>query len=133
MARARYSDGREEDVTRWVKFSSSNEGVASADDRGLVKMNGAGEAPVTLWYSSRVQYARMTTPYDHKIAPDAYESVRRSNYIDDLVVAKLRMLNIAPSQTASDAVFIRRAFLDAAGILPTPEEDRTFPRGRAAR
>jgi len=126
VARARYSDGREEDVTRWVKFSSSNEGVASVDDHGLVKMNGAGEAPVTLWYSSRVQYARMTTPYDHKIAPNAYESVRRSNYIDDLVVAKLRMLNIAPSQTASDAVFIRRAFLDAAGILPTAEETERF-------
>ena len=60
MVRAKYSDGRVEDVTRWVKYSSNNEGVASVDDYGRVKMNGPGEAAVTLWYSSRVLYSRLT-------------------------------------------------------------------------
>src|SRR5262249_34389627 len=35
--RAQYSDGHSEDVTRWVKFSSTNEGVATVDDWGKVK------------------------------------------------------------------------------------------------
>ena len=48
MVRAKYSDGRVRDVTRWVKFSSSDEGVASVDDFGHVKMNGSGEAAITL-------------------------------------------------------------------------------------
>ncbi|HZT37192.1 MAG TPA: DUF1549 domain-containing protein [Bryobacteraceae bacterium] len=124
--RAKYSDGHVEDVTRWVKYSSSNEGVATVDDNGLVKMNGSGEAAVTLWYSSRVLYARLTVPYDRQVAASAYESFPRRNYIDDFVLAKLKALNIAPSRLASDSVFIRRAYLDAAGILPTAEEVENF-------
>ena len=124
--RAKYSDGTTADVTRWVKYSSNNEGVATVDDNGLVKMNGAGEAAITLYYSSKVLYARMTVPYDNQVAASAYDSFPRRNYIDDLVLAKLKALNIAPSPLASDAVFIRRAYLDAAGILPTAEEVENF-------
>lgn len=124
--RAKYSDGHVEDVTRWVKYSSSNEGVATVDDNGLVKMNGSGEAAVTLWYSSRVLYSRLTVPYQNQVAASAYESFPRRNYIDDLVLAKLKALNLAPSPLASDSVFIRRAYLDAAGILPTAEEVENF-------
>ena len=48
VVRAKYSDGHSEDVTRWVKFSSSNEGAATVDDWGRVKMTGSGEAAITL-------------------------------------------------------------------------------------
>ncbi|MDQ6707707.1 MAG: DUF1549 and DUF1553 domain-containing protein, partial [Acidobacteriota bacterium] len=37
-----------------------------------------------------------------------------------------KALHIAPSAPASDSTFIRRAYLDAAGILPTAEETETF-------
>jgi hypothetical protein len=126
VVRARYSNGSVTDVTRWVKFSSSNEGVATVDDNGLVKMSGAGEAAVTLWYSSRVLYSRLTVPYENQVAQSAYDRFPRHNYIDDFVVAKLKSLNIAPSAEAGDATFIRRAYLDAAGILPTAEEVENF-------
>ncbi len=126
VVRAKYSNGQVADVTRWVKYSSNNEGVASVDDNGLVKMNGAGEAAVTLWYSSRVLYSRLTVPFENQIASDAYAKFPRHNYIDDFVVTKLKSLNIAPSAPADDATFVRRAFLDAAGILPTAEEVENF-------
>jgi hypothetical protein len=126
VVRAKYSDGRVRDVTRWVKFSSTDEGVASVDDLGHVKMNGSGEAAITLWYASRVLYARLGVPYPNKIDPTVYTRFQRHNYIDDLVLAKLKALNIAPSGPASDATFIRRAYLDAAGILPTIEEVEDF-------
>ena len=126
VVRAKYSNGATADVTRWVKYSSNNEGVAGVDDNGLVKMNGAGEAAVTLYYSSKVLYARLTVPYDNQVAAGAYDHFPRRNYIDDLVIAKLKALNIAPSALAGDSVFIRRAYLDAAGILPTAEEVETF-------
>ena len=74
--RAKYSDGHTEDVTRWVKFNSSNEGVATVDDFGRVKMNGFGEAAVTLWYSSRVLYSRLTVPYPNQIEAGVYEASR---------------------------------------------------------
>ncbi len=39
------------------------------DDWGHVKMNGSGEAAITLWYSSRVLYARLTVPYPNQSPP----------------------------------------------------------------
>ncbi len=126
VVRAKYSDGRVDDVTRWVKFLSNNEGVASVDDSGHVKMNGPGEAAVTLWYNSRVLYSRLTVPYPNQIASDAYDKFPRANYIDGLVIDKLKKLNIAPSKLADDSTFLRRAYLDAAGVLPTAEDVENF-------
>lgn len=126
VVRAKYSNGEVRDITRWVKFSSTDEGVASVDDLGHVKMNGDGEAAITLWYSSRVLYSRVSVPYPNKIDASVYEKFPRHNYIDDLVLEKLKTLNIAPSALADDSTFIRRAYLDAAGILPTSEEVEDF-------
>ncbi len=100
VVQAKYSDGRVRDVTRWVRFSSSDEGVASVNDSGHVKMNGSGEAAVTLGYSSRVLYARLGVPYPNKVDPSVYTKFERHNYIDELVLAKLKSLNIAPSGPA---------------------------------
>jgi hypothetical protein len=126
VVRAKYSDGQVRDVTRWVKFSSSDEGVALVDDSGHVKMTGAGEAAVTLYYQSKVLYSRLSVPYANQIDPAIYTKFQRNNFIDDLVIAKLKALNIAPSAPANDSAFIRRAYLDAAGILPTAEEVEDF-------
>ncbi|MBI4908824.1 MAG: DUF1553 domain-containing protein [Acidobacteria bacterium] len=126
VVRAKYSDGRVEDVTRWVKFSSNNEGTALVDDSGKVKITGPGEAAISLWYASKIIYSRMISPYPHQVSDAEYNRLPRRNYIDDLVAKKLRSLNLAPSAQASDEAFLRRAYLDAAGILPTPEEVEQF-------
>ena len=48
-----------------------------------------------------------------------------ANRIDEIVFAKLKSLGIEPA-LCSDAVFIRRAFLDLTGKLPTAEEAKAF-------
>ncbi|RQP21495.1 DUF1549 and DUF1553 domain-containing protein [Piscinibacter terrae] len=46
--------------------------------------------------------------------------------IDAFVLAKLETANLKPSPEADRAAYIRRATLDAWGILPTPEEVKAF-------
>ena len=50
------------------------------------------------------------------------------NFIDELVLEKLQSLNLPPSPRSTDSEFIRRAFLDTIGVLPTAQETRAFPR-----
>src|SRR5439155_2601855 len=49
-----------------------------------------------------------------------------SNYVDKHTFAKLKMLNILPSDLCTDQEFIRRAYMDVCGVLPTPAETRKF-------
>jgi hypothetical protein len=53
------------------------------------------------------------------------------NNIDKLVMAGLRKRGIKPANLCSDAVFVRRAYLDVIGTLPEPQEVRTFLQDRS--
>ena len=126
LVRANYSDGRQEDVTSWAKFTSSNEAVASVDDDGNGEVIGYGEGAVTAWFSSRIVIARISSPWPNEIPDATYTEAPRRNFIDDLVLDQLRRLNLKPSPRADDSDFLRRAYLDTIGMLPTPEETRAF-------
>src|SRR5260370_10693134 len=111
VVRANYSDGHTEDVTRWVKFNSSNEGVATVDDWGHVKMNGSGEAAITLWYASKVLYSRLAVPYPNQIGSDAYDKFPRRNFLDHLGLTKLKKFRDGPSKLAGVPAVLRLADL----------------------
>ena len=55
------------------------------------------------------------------------------NYVDKHVFAKLKMLSIPPSDLCTDQEFVRRAYLDVCGILPTPDEVEGVPRRQGRR
>lgn len=127
VVRAHYTDGRMEDVTRWVKFGTSDSRVATVDDDGRVKVAGSGEAAITVWFSSQVAFARIVSPHESKdtsIPP--YSHPPTQGFIDGLIYQKLAALNLPASPPCTDSEFIRRAYLDAAGILPTPQEVEAF-------
>ena len=46
--------------------------------------------------------------------------------IDELVLHRMQQLGIQPARLSSDAVFLRRAYLDATGTIPTAEEAKAF-------
>src|SRR5205823_8700861 len=96
------------------------------DQEGLVKVAGHGEAAVTVWYSNFVAANRIVSPLPNDLDAKVFTDAPRHNFIDDLVLKKLESLRIPPSPPCSDHEFIRRAFLDAMGILPTPEEVQKF-------
>jgi hypothetical protein len=123
---ARYSDGTSKDVTRWVKYGTTNEGVAAVDDSGLVTVIGSGESAITAWFQSKVAFARISSPFTAPVPDKVFSNAERHNYIDEHVLRKLQTLKIAPSALAGDLEFLRRASLDAAGILPTAKEALRF-------
>ncbi|HEY2952794.1 MAG TPA: Ig-like domain-containing protein, partial [Verrucomicrobiae bacterium] len=115
LVRARFTDGHTEDVTHWVKYTSANQTVVNVDDNGAVQVVGHGEGAITAWYLSRIAIATVTVPYTNKVPSSAFAKARHRNFIDDLVLEKLRSLNLPPSPRCTDAEFIRRAFLDTIG------------------
>ena len=126
LVRAWYSDGHSEDVTRWAKFNSSEDLVATVDADGKATVAGYGETAITVWFSNLVAANRVASPLPNAVDPKVFATAPRDSFIDDLVLKKLESLHIPPSPPCDDAEFIRRAYLDAAGILPTPEETTRF-------
>ncbi|MEO8351600.1 MAG: DUF1553 domain-containing protein [Chthoniobacteraceae bacterium] len=124
--RAKFSDGLERDVTRWAKFTSTDQTVAEVDDAGRVTVLGPGEGAITVWYASQIVIARITSPFPNELPASVFADAPRENFIDDLVLAQLQKLNLKPSLAADDATFVRRAYLDTNGRLPTPDETRAF-------
>ena len=55
-------------------------------------------------------------------------TVESANPIDALVLSTLSERGLEPARLCSDEVFIRRAYLDAIGTLPSPQEVRSFLR-----
>ncbi len=127
IVRAFYSDGREEDVTPWAKFASSDEAVARVDPKtGEVTVTGPGEGAVTAWFSSQIVMARVTVPYANEIHDRVFAVAPRRNVIDEKVIEQLERLNLKPSPRATDGEFLRRAYVDTIGVLPTPAETIAF-------
>ncbi|KPL22747.1 MAG: hypothetical protein AMJ75_07510 [Phycisphaerae bacterium SM1_79] len=59
-------------------------------------------------------------------APSAFSNFEVNNKIDELVAAKWKKLGIEPSGLCRDHEFVRRAYLDVIGTLPTAKEARDF-------
>jgi hypothetical protein len=126
IVRANYSDGSVRDVTPWVKFAATNEAVATVDDDGGIQVIGHGGGAVTAWYSSKIVNVLITSPYPGEVPDAVFANSKRNNFIDELILKHLQLLNLPPAPIADDATFIRRAFLDTIGKLPTAEETRNF-------
>jgi hypothetical protein len=124
---ARYSDGSTRDVSRMAEYFGQKPTLVQVDDRGVVRTLGErGEGTVMVRYLGAVASARITVPYRTDLSEKAYAGFEPRGFIDRLVLKKWRTVGIAPSPTASDPEFLRRACLDVTGALPTPQEVREF-------
>src|ERR1700677_2824392 len=110
IVNAIFSDGHIADVTRWAKYDSGDEGVATVDNNGRVVMHGYGEAPVTVWYQSHVAFSRLRIPFPYKLDDALFLKAPRNNYIDDSILKHLRVLNIPPSPLVTVAEFISSVY-----------------------
>ncbi len=122
LVSARFSDGTERDVTRLVKFHSNDDSIAKVNSEGVVTAERGGETAIVV----RAPGATAAAKVGVVITPRQFPAVEANNFIDEYVFAKLRDLQIPPSELCDDATFLRRASLDITGIVPTSDEARAF-------
>lgn len=124
IVQATYSDGRTVDVTRRVKFGSSDEPVIKVTEDGQVSATSSGAAAVTVGYSNHVASMSVVSPFPFAAA--VHEPLPINNYIDQHVRRRLDELRVTASPGCTDREFIRRVYLDTIGTLPTPAEVTAF-------
>ncbi|MBV8879612.1 MAG: DUF1549 domain-containing protein, partial [Planctomycetaceae bacterium] len=122
--RAKYSDGTDRDVTSLARYMTNNDVSAKIDDDGRVTAGARGEAYVF------ARFATFTVGAQAIVIPKGvkyqWTNVPEKNYIDALVFNKLKNLRMLPSQVCSDETYLRRAYLDVIGILPSREDFDRF-------
>ena len=124
---AHFSDGSVEDVTEKAVYESKDAPVAEVSHSGKVTSVRWGGTAIIARFLGVVDASFVTIPRasDTNLASLDPEFTP-NNFIDEFVLAKLKKLNIRPSPLTTDDVFMRRAYLDTVGRLPTPDEVKVF-------
>jgi hypothetical protein len=122
---AHFSDGSKEGVRYLSAYEFTTPGIASiVRSEGEVVREQLGETVLLVRYLNQVAPVRIVF-LPNRPAPDL-SRVPVNHEIDRLTLAQWKELRLAPAELAPDHVFLRRAYLDALGILPTPTESRAF-------
>ncbi|MEQ8789023.1 MAG: DUF1549 domain-containing protein [Pirellulaceae bacterium] len=120
-----WADGVREDVTALCRFQSNDDLIAAISESGQVTAGEIGDTHVVVSYDNGVVPIPVLRPVS-ELAGAKYPKVSTPTKVDELVVNKLRKLGIVPSETCTDAEFLRRVSLDLAGTLPTATQVEKF-------
>lgn len=124
IAMGYFDNGTVRDVSDIVVFSTASDDVVQVSQEGRVEFHQTGEAAVLVRYLDRIETARLT--YVDRDPEFEFASPAEINYVDQLVFAKQRSLQLLPAKVADDATFLRRVYLDLIGSIPTPDDARRF-------
>jgi len=134
LVAAHYSDGSIRDVTRLAAFASNDKEIAAVNEHGVVTVGTlTGQGVVVARYAGLVADAHILVPADRLLPEAQYAALPKNNFIDELAYTQFQRLGLLPSELCADTEFLRRAKLDAIGLLPTPKEVREFLTPRSSR
>lgn len=120
---AKYSDGTERDVTRLTYFEPNNQ-LPKVSVEGEVTADTAGETTVLARYLDQQVPTRIAFVPPR---PDFHwDGPRPANFVDEQVFRKLKALRVNPSPICDDTTYLRRAYLDLLGVVPSAETARAF-------
>ena len=116
------------DVTSLATYLSNDAAVAAISPEGILTAGQLpGETAIMVRYMNRIKVANVVIPYSSSSSAAAQAVLLpRRNFIDDLVLKKIELAGMYPSEPVSDATFLRRATTDLIGRFPTVEESRDF-------
>jgi len=124
---AEYADGRRRDVTGWTRFDGLDEAVVKVSASGVATTTGRGQGGVMARFGGEAAVATFVVPFDGGDAVAArLAGWSGAHPLDAVAARKFAELGLEPSPPCDDATFLRRAYLDCLGGLPTPEESRAF-------
>jgi hypothetical protein len=127
LVTAHFSDGTVQDVTRMATYQSNEGPIADIDDGGLVTAGTiTGEAAIMARYQGQFALYSASVPLPGEVDPEYYESLPVRNFIDEHAWQALQRLGLHASDPAPDHNFLRRAYVDVIGRLPTADEARAF-------
>jgi len=121
---AHYKDGQSRDVTRESHYTSTYEPAAAVSESGEVSTQRKGETSLLVRYEGRLGVVPVTVLSGKP--GFAWNNPPAWNYIDEFVNAKLKRVEIQPSNLSTDEEFLRRVSLDLIGLPPSPDEIRAF-------
>jgi len=122
---ARFSDDSTADITPFCDFRTNDDAVADVSNLGEVKSLRPGSTAIIVSYRGNVLPVRVLVPTT--VPPGfKYPRITANNFIDREVFARLRLLNMVPSELSGDEEFLRRVTIDTIGALPSPEDVRSF-------
>ncbi len=125
QVKATFADGTTETITSLCDFRTNDEAVVEVTPQGQIKAVRPGDTAVIVSYRGNVLPVRVLVPFETK-SGSVDPKTAEVNFIDREVFAKLRRLNMVPSDLSSDTEFLRRMTIDTIGTLPTPAEVRAF-------
>ena len=124
---AKYSDGSTRDVTAVTSYLANEAAVVNVDAAGELTAGALpGETAIMARYMNHICVANVVIPQARSIPADFFANLPRRNFIDDLVYAKLEKTATEPSAQVDDATFMRRAYTDLIGRLPSVSEAKEF-------